>query len=531
MNNVELMAQALERAGARWVFGVPAGPVLPLIEALRGTSIEYVLTASETSAGFMASVVGALTGAPGVCLSTVGPGATNMATGVGAAWLDRAPVIAITGNVPSAWAERRIQMRIDHVAMFAPLTKAALPVRDGSAGDTITRAISIALAEPPGPVFLDLPEDVAIAEAGDEAGPVSGAPRLAAVPDAAIEAARIAIASAKRPLLVGGLSLARAIDPHRLVRFLEAQGMPFVLTLNGKGQLPESHPLYGGVIGRARRTDVAALVRQADLIVGVGYDPIEINYEEWAGQTPIVHFDTEAHEAAAAINFVVNAGGDLDATIDRLLALPAMPHAWTAAELAAHRERLDANLRPAVDGFAAHQALDILRAMLPADAILVSDVGAHEHQIGTQWRTDVRGGLLATNGWSSMGFGIPATYAAKLVHPERTVVGVIGDGCFAMTAGEIAVGRRTNLAAPIVVLDDGWLNLLRLKQDRKGYEHSGVDLATRVEPPTHHFGVPCRAAHTPDEFTAALEWALSLDGPSVIEALIDPESYGATVFD
>jgi acetolactate synthase I/II/III large subunit len=531
MKNAELMVQALEGAGVRWVFGVPAGPVLSVMEALRGSSIEYVLTASETSAGFMASVVGGLTGVPGVCLSTVGPGATNMATGIGAAWLDREPAIGITGNVPTAWLNRRIQMRIDHLAMFAPLTKAALALREGSVGETMAHAIGLARAEPPGPVFLDLPEDVADARASDHLVEPAAPATLPEIPEAAFEVLSAALASARRPILVGGLSLARVGDPGRLVRFVESQGMPFVLTLNAKGYLPESHPLYGGVIGRARRTDVAALVRQADLIVAVGYDPIEMNYEEWVGQTPIVHLDPEAAETAPGLHFLANAGGDLDAAIERLAKLPTTAHAWTTAELTAHRERLDANLRPAVEGFAPYQALDILRAMLPADAILVSDVGAHEHQIGTQWRTDVPGSLLATNGWSSMGFGIPATYAAKLVHPERTVVGVIGDGCFAMTAGELGVGRRLGLAAPIVVLNDGWLSLLRIKQDHRNHRLSGVDLETPTESPAHHFGVPCRAAHTPDEFAAALEWALALDGPSVIEAFVAPDAYLTTVYD
>src|SRR5215510_11950203 len=135
MNNCDLIVCALERAGVRWVFGVPSGPVLPLIDSLRRSTVQFVLTASETSAGFMAATVGYLTGIPGVCVSTVGPGATNLTTGVGCAWLDRRPVIAITCNVPEAWLDRRIQMRIDHHALFAPLTKATLPLRAGNVAE------------------------------------------------------------------------------------------------------------------------------------------------------------------------------------------------------------------------------------------------------------------------------------------------------------------------------------------------------------------------------------------------------------
>lgn len=531
MNNAELIVQALERAGVRWAFGVPSGPVLPLIEALRSSRVQYVLTASETSAGFMASAVGTLTGIPGVCLSTLGPGATNMATGVGAAWLDRAPAIAITCNVNTDWLQRRIQMRIDHHALFAPLTKASLPLRSGTVGETMTQALALACTEPPGPVHLDLPEDVALAEASDALGEPPAFHPLHPIGDTAFEALQTALARSRRPLLVAGVGLTRARHPERLLRFIEAQGIPFILTLHGKGYLPESHNHYAGVLGRARRSNVQSLVRQADLIVAVGYDPIEINYEEWVGDTPIVHLDTEAAETSPQLNFVANAAGDLDAAIDRLAVLPPQAHRWLPDDWAGHRRSFDANLRPAATGFAPHQALDILRQRMPENAILAYDVGAHTHQIASQWRTDLPGTLLATNGWSSMGFGIPATYAAKLVHPSRTVVGVVGDGCFLMTAGELTLGRRLGLAAPVVVLNDGWLSLLHVKQDHRGFGESGVYLGDPVESPPHYFGVPCRPARTPAEFAAAMDWALSLNGPSVVEAFVQPDTYMQTVYD
>src|SRR5437870_7455314 len=165
MTNSDLIVRTLEQAGVRWVFGVPSGPVLPLIDSLRQSSIQFVLTASETSAGFMATAVGYLAGIPGVCVSTVGPGATNLTTGVGCAWLDRAPVLAITCNVATPWLERRIQMRVDHHALFGPLTKASYALRMDNVGEMVSLALSVATAEPPGPVHLDLPEDVALAPA------------------------------------------------------------------------------------------------------------------------------------------------------------------------------------------------------------------------------------------------------------------------------------------------------------------------------------------------------------------------------
>ena len=538
MNNAELIVKLLEAAGVRWVFGIPSGPVLPLIEALRPSSIRYVLTANETSAGFMAHTVGALTGVPGVCVSTLGPGATNLATGVGAAWLDRAPVIAITCNVETAWLERRVQMRIDHHALFAPLTKASLPLRRDRVAERLGQALALSRAEPPGPVHLDLPEDVSLAPASETAAPPDAAETPAgALPPIGPEvlaALAAALQRSQRPLLVGGLALTRTKRRQHLLEFIERQHLPFALTLHAKGFLPESHPNYVGVIGRARRSDVAAFVRQADLIIGMGYDPIEINYEEWVGAIPVMHLSTETADVAAPVRTLLNAGGDLEAAWPALAALPPQQHAWTAGEFAAHRRALERALRPArpvSQGLAPHDVLDALRARLPADAILTYDVGAHTHQIATQWRTDEPHTCFSTNGWSSMGFGLPATYAAKLVHPNRVVVGVVGDGCFQMTVGEVSVAKRLGLAAPVVVLNDGWLGLLKVKQERKGYGLSGVDIGEPAVPPPDYFGVPCRAVHTADELTAALDWALALDGPSIIEALVDVAPYSTTVYD
>ena len=529
MTTAELLARMLAEAGVRWVFGIPSGPVLPLIEALRKSSVEFVLTASETSAGFMAATVGHLTGLPGVCASTLGPGATNLATGVGAAWLDRAPLIAITCNVATPWLRRRVQMRIDHDALFAPIVKASYSVRAKDAGATLTKALALAAAEPPGPAHLDLPEDVAQAEAaGTAPRHARKNPPYAPAPAQSLLAA--VLAQSRRPIVITGLTFCRAREPHALLGFIERQKIPFISTLHAKGFLPESHPLWAGVLGRARRSDVQALVRRADLIVAVGFDPVETNYEEWAERIPILHLSTEAAETSPSLAFAVNAAGDLEGMIAALREIPAAPNDWSAEELKRHHEELERKLRPG-GGFAAHHVIDALRKKLPTDGILAYDVGAHTHQIAAQWRTDAPKTCLATNGWSSMGYGMPAAYAAKLVHPERVVVGVVGDGCFQMTAGELALARRLRLKAPIVVLNDGWLGLMKIKQEKRGYGLSGVHLGAPVDSPPHYFGVPCRPARNVSEFDAALDWALALDGPSVVEAFIDVAPYSETVFD
>ena len=531
MTNVETIVRMLEQAGVRWVFGIPSGPVLPLIEALGRSPVEFVLTANETSAGFMATTVGQLTGVPGACAATVGPGATNLTTGVGCAWLDCAPVLAFTCNVSSPWLERRIQMRIDHNALFRPLTKATFALGVDDVADKTAEAVALARAEPPGPVHLDLPEDVGVAASVGEAPAPTSSPALADVAGETRAALAEALSRARRPLVITGLTFTRCAATDSLLRFIERHQVPFVSTLHAKGFLPESHPNWAGVIGRARRTDVQRMLDRADLIIAVGYDPIEINYEEWVGETPVFHVSTTSAEPDPRVRFAFNRGGDLDQALRRWEDLPPVANDWTPEECEAHRNGLDQELRPQGNGFAAHHVLDALRAALPSDGILAYDVGAHTHQIATQWRTDLPRTLLATNGWSSMGFGMPAAYAAKMVHPDRAVVGVVGDGCFQMTAGELAVARRRNLAVPIIVLNDGWLGLMKVKQERREFPLSGVELGTRADTPPHYFGVPCRGAENLQQLEAAIQWGLHLDGPSVIEAFIDVEPYSATVFD
>ena len=531
MNNSDAIVRALERAGVRWVFGVPSGPVLPLIDALRRSSIDFVLTASETSAGFMATAVGYLSGIPGVCVSTVGPGATNLTTGVGCAWLDRAPVIAITCNVASAWLDRRIQMRIDHHALFTALTKASFSFRDFPVGEAVRQAIAFAIEEPPGPVHLDLPEDVAQAAASDAAEAARESPHLTDRSAEVVQVLSAALVNSRRPLVVTGLTFTRCKAGRDLLRFVERQRLPFVTTMHAKGFLAESHPKWAGVIGRARRSDIRAFTDRADLIVAVGYDPIEINYEEWVGETPIVHISTEAAEPGTGLKFVWNEACALDAAIEALAAMAPAASEWSPEELRRHRSSLEKALRPGNAEFSAHHALDGLRSWLPDEGILAYDVGAHTHQIATQWRTDLPRTLLATNGWSSMGYGMPAAYAAKLVFPQRAVVCVVGDGGFQMTAGELALARRLKLAVPTIVLNDGWLGLMKVKQERRSYPLSGVRLGDPPSSPPHYFGVPCRGAHDLDQFRRALDWSSSLEGPSVIEAFIDAEAYSSTVFD
>jgi acetolactate synthase-1/2/3 large subunit len=533
MNNAELIVATLKATGIRHGFGVPSGNVLPLIEAMRKGGIEFVLTAHEGTAGFAADVMGRLTGRPGLAIATLGPGATNLATGVGDAWLDRSPMLALTCNLVTRQLGRRIQMWIDHHALFKPIVKASFRLEQGRVAATLREAVAIALAEPPGPVHLDLPEDVALAEA-TEAVPAPAPVAALPAPDAAALAeAEKVLRAARRPLAVIGASAMRMAEPGLLRAFVERHAMPFATTTMAKGLIDDSHPLGIGCLERGRRQVQRRFVAGTDLIVGLGYDTIEVEYEAWVGDVPVLQVDIEPVDVDPKVTLAAEVTGNLDASLRALSALAPAANDWTAAEIATHARAFQRSLRPESAAFCPHQAIDVVRRVLPADGILAFDVGAHTHQIASQWAAPAPKRFLITNGWSSMGFGLPAAIAAKLAEPDRAVVCLIGDGCFQMTCGELATASRQGLSIPVVVLDDGWLSLIQIKQTRRQFGLYGTELlpARYDVPPAHYFGVPAVGVDSAEALAEALSAALAADGPTVIEAKVDPAHYMETVFD
>jgi acetolactate synthase I/II/III large subunit len=533
MNNADLIVATLKAAGIGRGFGIPSGNVLPLMEAMRKGGIDFVLTAHEGSAGFAADVTGRLTGAPGLCIATLGPGATNLATGIGNAWLDRSPLIAVTCNLNTDQHGRRMQMWIDHHALFKPITKATLPLRNGDIGATLIEAIRLARSEPQGPVHLDLPEDVALA-ATNEPAPTLGSPTmLAPAVETAIDRAAELIAAARRPIAVIGASAMRLRDGALVRQVVEHFSLPFATTTMAKGLVDEDHPLSLGCIERACRQVQRRMLHSADLIVGLGYDTVEVEYEAWIGEVPLLHIDIEPVDIAPSVRLAYEVTGDLDSSLQRLVRRRPGRGSLSDDAIAAHRRSFQATLRPGDGAFTAHAAIDAVRRALPRHGVLAFDVGAHTHQIASQWSAHAPQTFLITNGWSSMGFGLPAAIAAKLARPDLPVVCLIGDGCFQMTCGEVATAKRLGLTLPIVVLDDKWLALIKVKQIRRQFPVYGTALQDEEyrDPPAHYFGVPAHGVRSAKALEDAVGAALAANGPTVIEAVVDSEHYEDTVYD
>jgi acetolactate synthase-1/2/3 large subunit len=341
------------------------------------------------------------------------------------------------------------------------------------------------------------------------------------------------IDTARRPIAVLGASAMRLPDPAPLVRMIEHFNLPFATTTMAKGLIDEDHPLSLGCIERSCRQVQRRLLRSADLIVGLGYDTIEVEYEAWIGDVPLLQIDIEPADVAPSVGIAHQVVGDLSSSLARLAARAATANTWLTEEIAAHRRAFQAALRPANAAFTAHAAIDAVRRALSRDGVLAFDVGAHTHQIASQWPAHAAKSFLITNGWSSMGFGLPGAIAAKLARPDLPVVCLIGDGCFQMTCGEVATAKRLGITLPIVVLDDKWLALIKVKQIRRQFPLYGTELQPEDyrEPPAHYFGVPAHGVRSAEALEDAVKTALAAGGPTVIEAVVDSEHYIDTVYD
>jgi len=524
---------ALRELGVKYVFGVPSGGWVDYMEALRQAGdIEFVLTTHEGAAGMMADVCGRLGPAPGVCFGTFGPGATNLATGVGEALLDRSPMIALTDEMPASMRGRTTQMGIDHQALFQPLTKKTTRLRADAVRSILFDAARTALQERPGPVHVGLPVGLSAEPAVAENLNFEAAPAVAPAHKALLEQAAQLFLKSRKPILAVGLGAVRAGVRDAIRQLAEKHGIPVVLTPMAKGMLPEDHPCYGGVLFHALSDIVGQTHAQTDLVIGIGYDPVEFNYESWLPRSaPLVSFDVmPADLDTSNYTLAVNAVGHIGHSLQSLLALPANRKGWDLDALAARRRAIFAKLAPSPSGFGPKAALAVLRGVLPDDGIMTCDVGAHTHLIGQLWRTPAPGLQIMTNGWSTMGFGIPAAIAAKLMRPEKQVCAVVGDGGFLMTAGEIATAIRCRLNVVILLLTDNDLALIRIKQEKKGNPIYGTPIRQRgTIGGDNIFGAPVRSVQDASALREALEWAFATDGPTIVEAIVDSREYDGVV--
>jgi len=529
----QIFAHTLKEIGVRFVFGVPSGNMISYIEAIREEQgIEFILVGHESTAAFMADVYGRLTGIPGVCFGTFGPGATNLSTGVGGALLDRSSLIAFTDEMPGHLLNRTVQMNINHQQLFFPLTKWTTRLGIQNIQEIILKAAGIATSETPGPVHIGVPAGIGQKKAPQIKSSVDylrlEKKKWSPLVHDQFKKAKEHWLNCKKPVMAIGLSSVRAGVKNQIVELAEKFQVPVILTPMAKGIFPENHSLYGGVLFHALTDHVAKVYTKADLIIGIGYDPVEYNYEDWIPEVPLIHIDSkEADIDKSKYPAVFNVVGNIENSLIELLESTASPKEWDIGFLQKQKEKLLKKLIPKKNTFGPVTIIHDLREKLPENGILTVDVGAHLHLIGQQWKTPDPQKLLMTNGWSSMGFAIPAALAAKLCNPGLPVAALMGDGGFLMMAGELATAKRLGLKIVFIVVFDNSLSLIRIKQERKKLQSGyGTNLLLLAEKPTnHYFGVPVFRAENREEYRKSLQKAFDASGPVVIEALTDGNEY------
>jgi acetolactate synthase-1/2/3 large subunit len=520
----------LGQNGIHHVFGVPSGAWLPYSEAMRIGDVEFVLVTNETAAGFMAVAYSWVRDVPGACYATIGPGATNLSTGIGAAYLNRTPMIALTTEGDGSMIGRTVQMGIDQQALMIPITKETMRLKPETLVSTLDRAYSIATAERPGPVHIGIPDEFGNAPVHHTTSGLGAVtPQVSPPPEEALTAMEGAFIGSKKPILAIGIGAVRAGSVDAIRQIAERHGIPVVLTPMAKGMLSEDHPSYAGVLFHALSDHVALTHKQADLVVGVGYDPVEFNYESWMPSVPLVSIDTEPADIdRSQYNDVIDVVGAIDVALERLVKLPAISSDWDFAALAKRRAEMFSLFEPEADTFGPVAVLKELREQLPEDGIMTCDVGAHTHLIGQMWRTPAPRKQLMDNGWSSMGFGVPSAIGAKVGRPDLEVACVTGDGGFMMMAGEMATAVRLGHRIVFVLLSDRSLELINLKQKKRNLGHYGTSLFPADAQPTETtslFDVPVIPAHDVDSFRTALKKAFETDGPTIVQAFVDASDY------
>jgi len=479
-SGAEIIARRLYEAGCRHAFGIPGGEVLALIAALDRAGIRFVLCKHENAGGFMAEGTHHATGAPALLVATLGPGVANLVNVVANALQDRVPMIVLSGCVDAVDAVTYTHQLFDHRALLAPVTKASLTVVDGAVDALIDKALAIALDGQPGPVHLDLPIAVATARQPERPPPRRAPVAPAApAPGAALDRARALLADAERPLVIAGVdALNQAGAAAAVEAFVRDLGIPLVTTYKAKGILDEAHPLALGAAGLSPKADVIVqpLVRQADLVVLAGYDPIEMRAgwrDPWAPGTPVLEFaavPNTHYVHQAELSFV----GDLGAGLRSLRAGVNTRPAWPGGEAAATRRALAAAF-PGDEAWGPAAVIDAVRQALPGDCVATVDTGAHRILLSQMWRCARPRTLLQSSGLCTMGCALPLAIGHSLAGGGAPVVAFTGDAGLEMVLGELATLRDLRLPVIVVVFVDCQLALIELKQRGAGLGSLGVE--------------------------------------------------------
>jgi acetolactate synthase-1/2/3 large subunit len=522
---VEDMAIAFRDMGTPFIVGHPGGESVELMDAAKALGMRFILMKQEVAGAMLAATWGEITGQPGVCLSTRGPGATNMVNGIAHAFLDRAPLIAITDRYSNPEQQIGLRQRLDQQAIMQPLVKWSTAIDAATVKQQLRRAIRIATAPAPGPVHFDLPQS----ETKKAAETPANLPALMPnyyhpAPDPrSLESAVTMIKAAARPVLLVGLGVFWDNACPVMLGLAEHLGAPVLTTSKCKGAIAEDHPLRAGcIIGGLIERD---LVAKADLIITIGLDAVELQPKGWPYPTKVLSLAStpSLDGLVASAEEVV---GNLGHVMTALTSLLPAGTGWGFAAAAKFRAQVHDALDTPAKGLSPQRAVELARAILPRDTIATCDAGASRLLVVQKWQSYGPREFLTSNGLGSMGYAIPGALAARIAHPTRPVVAFTGDGGFLMAVAELQTAVREKLPIIILVFDDGEIGLIRTKQSIKGIDPYGVHLGGLDWPHlARGFGANGVTVDTENALTDALQAAMKGNETTVIGVKIDPSGY------
>lgn len=528
------IAQTLCAYGTRFAFGIPGNDVLETIRACEEQGIHFVLAKAEPSAAFMADAVYQLTGQPAALIPALGPGIANAMSGIAGALMERSAMIVLSGEMASRQSGIYNHQVFDHVAMARPVTKYAEPLNPQRAAQQVAKALDIALAYPAGPVLLNVAADASRQEAAAES--IRRPPQVAAtvLAETARQQFSQQLAAARRPLALVGRGALHPDTPAAVAEFIQRWQLPFMATYKAKGVVNERDALCLGSVGLSPVVDAENMkvLREADLLVLIGFDPIELRdawLDAWPQDLPVLSLDwgQQTHQIFPVGEQAV---GHLPSLLRQLLpAIGKQPaYAWPASRLKELKETVAFLTRPRQpqQGISPAALFREVSEQSTPDWIMTVDVGAHRILANHVIQCHTPGQLMQSNGLGCMGYAVPAAIGAQLVYPDRPVVAMLGDGCMLMTQGELAVAAERDLPIVVVVLNDSALSLIKLKQRKMNLAPRAVDFQSpRFDIAAQAVGAHGVRVDTLEAFRAALQEAVASRRFTVIDAQIDPAEY------
>ncbi len=525
MKAAELFVKCLESEGVEYVFGIPGEENLDMMDALLDSSIIFVTTRHEQGAAFMADVYGRLTGKPGVCLATLGPGATNLITGVADANMDHAPLVAIVGQADTERLHKESHQVLKLEEMFHHITKySARILSENVINEVVRKAFKLALAEKTGATFIEFPENIAGMEVEASPLPIKLIHLPEPAQDRVTHAAEL-ISKAKMPIILAGNGVIRGGACDELVKFAEKLNIPVANTFMAKGVMSFRHSLALGSVGLQSKDYANVGFTKADVIICIGYDLVEYHPKLWNPhrENQIIHIDTVSSEVDAYYPVSCGVVGNIGLSLERI-AKKATPHDGHVmrplrdaliSEMKAHSKDGEFPVKP-------QKLIWDLRTVLDSDDIVITDVGAHKMWMARMYRCDKPNTCIISNGFASMGIAVPGAIAAKLVNKDKVVVAVTGDAGFLMNSQELETAMRLGVAIVILVWNDSAYGLIEWKQMNKFGRPSNIafnnpDFVKYAEA----FGAKGYRVEKTEDLLPTLERAIADDTVVIIDCPVD----------